>query len=262
MAAYCSKSKAIRELGPFENLLLVTGENPRVAGTDYLEEALRVCRPYFQELVIYSGMYIPMVRPKRICVSSRLRSAICSRYGAAAGDTGENPRVAGTDYLEEALRVCRPYFSNLTIEVMPLPAEDYRRLTGSGLNGVVCFQETYHREKYKTYHPAGIAECEGELGQFAVAHHDVGLEMAFRRTHTREIDAVACAPVVFAEVEQVACHHCHIGAPVLKTYQHSHADFVHSGLSHAVESVDTPFKVRFHSCRVVCFVLLAASPTS
>lgn len=88
-----NECKAIRELGPFENLLLVTGENPR---------------------------------------------------------------VAGTDYLEEALRVCRPYFSNLTIEVMPLPAEDYRRLTESGLNGVVCFQETYHREKYKTYHPAGM----------------------------------------------------------------------------------------------------------
>ncbi len=84
-----NECKAIRELGPFENLLLVTGENPR---------------------------------------------------------------VAGTDYLEEALRVCRPYFSNLTIEVMPLPAEDYRRLTESGLNGVVCF----HRERYKTYHPAGM----------------------------------------------------------------------------------------------------------
>ena len=55
-----------------------------------------------------------------------------------------------------ALKVCRPYFSNLTIEVMPLPAEDYRRLTGSGLNGVVCFQETYNRKKYKTYHPAGM----------------------------------------------------------------------------------------------------------
>ena len=101
------------------------------------------------------------------------------------------------------------------------------------------------------------AECECELGEFAVAHHHVGLEMAFRRTHAREIDAVACAPVVFAEVEQVACHHCHIGAPVFKTYQHTHADFVHSGLPHAVESVDTPFKVRFHSCRVVCFVPLA-----
>lgn len=70
--------------------------------------------------------------------------------------TGENPRLAGTDYLEEALKVCRPYFSNLSIEVMPLSAEDYARLTRVGLNGVVCFQETYNRARYKVYHPAGM----------------------------------------------------------------------------------------------------------
>ena len=69
--------------------------------------------------------------------------------------TGENPVAAGTEYLEKALQVCRPYFNNLSIEVMPLSAEDYRRLTLSGLNGVVCFQETYHRERYNVYHPAG-----------------------------------------------------------------------------------------------------------
>ena len=39
---------------------------------------------------------------------------------------------------------------------MPLSAEDYERLTHSGLNGVICFQETYHRERYKVYHPAGM----------------------------------------------------------------------------------------------------------
>jgi len=70
--------------------------------------------------------------------------------------TGENPKLAGTDYIEKALQVCRPYFSNLSIEVMPLSAEDYERLTHSGLNGVICFQETYHRERYKVYHPAGM----------------------------------------------------------------------------------------------------------
>lgn len=69
--------------------------------------------------------------------------------------TGENPAKAGTDYIEKALLVCRKYFSNLTIEVMPLSAEDYERLTHAGLNGVICFQETYHRERYKVYHPAG-----------------------------------------------------------------------------------------------------------
>lgn len=70
--------------------------------------------------------------------------------------TGENPKVAGTDYLEEALLTCRPYFNNLSMEVMPLKTEDYERLTHSGLNGVVCFQETYNRDRYKVYHPAGM----------------------------------------------------------------------------------------------------------
>lgn len=70
--------------------------------------------------------------------------------------TGENPRDAGVDYIENALRIARPYFNNLTIEVMPLKAEDYERLTHSGLNGVVCFQETYNRDRYKVYHPAGM----------------------------------------------------------------------------------------------------------
>lgn len=70
--------------------------------------------------------------------------------------TGENPKEAGVDYIERALQVARPYFSNLTIEVMPLKSEEYHRLTKSGLNGVVCFQETYRREHYKNYHPKGM----------------------------------------------------------------------------------------------------------
>lgn len=70
--------------------------------------------------------------------------------------TGENPAKAGVDYLEDALKTCRPYFNNLTIEVMPLKSEEYERLTHSGLNGVVCFQETYNEANYKKYHPAGM----------------------------------------------------------------------------------------------------------
>lgn len=70
--------------------------------------------------------------------------------------TGENPAAAGVGYIETALRVCRPYFSNLSIEVMPLSADDYARLTHAGLNGVTCFQETYNSERYKIYHPAGM----------------------------------------------------------------------------------------------------------
>ena len=70
--------------------------------------------------------------------------------------SGEFPRLNGVDYLEQVLHVARPYFNNLTIEVMPMKERDYFRLTRSGLNGVVCFQETYHEAAYKTYHPRGM----------------------------------------------------------------------------------------------------------
>lgn len=70
--------------------------------------------------------------------------------------SGEFPSLCGVDYLEKVLKVCRPYFHNLTIEVQPMRSADYERLTHAGLNGVVCFQETYHKESYKKYHPHGM----------------------------------------------------------------------------------------------------------
>ncbi|MFI3318681.1 MAG: 2-iminoacetate synthase ThiH [Rikenellaceae bacterium] len=70
--------------------------------------------------------------------------------------TGENPAKAGVKYLSEAISLAKRYFSNIQIEVMPLKAEEYRELTTFGLNGVICFQETYHRQRYKIYHPTGM----------------------------------------------------------------------------------------------------------
>lgn len=70
--------------------------------------------------------------------------------------TGENPVKAGVPYIARALDLAKLYFSNLKIEVMPLNAEEYRELTHHGMNGVICFQETYHKENYKIYHPRGM----------------------------------------------------------------------------------------------------------
>lgn len=94
--------------------------------------------------------------------------------------TGENPAKAGVPYLAEAIDIAKRYFSNIKIEVMPLAAEEYRELTTHGLNGVICFQETYHRENYKIYHPAGMKSnfewrCNGfdRMGQAGV--HSIGM---------------------------------------------------------------------------------------
>ena len=94
--------------------------------------------------------------------------------------SGEYPALCGVDYLEQVLRVARPMFANLTLEVQPLKTEQYKQLVGAGLNGVVCFQETYHREAYKKYHPRGMKSkfewrCDGfdRMGQAGV--HKIGL---------------------------------------------------------------------------------------
>ena len=42
--------KAIKKLGPFENLLIVTGENPAKAGVPYIAKALDLAKPYFSNL--------------------------------------------------------------------------------------------------------------------------------------------------------------------------------------------------------------------
>lgn len=70
--------------------------------------------------------------------------------------SGEFPSLCGTDYFVDVLRTCRPHFHNLTIEVQPMRTAQYKRLVEEGLNGVVCFQETYHRARYKEYHPRGM----------------------------------------------------------------------------------------------------------
>jgi len=94
--------------------------------------------------------------------------------------SGEYPALCGVDYLERVLGVCRPYFNNMTIEVQPMKQEWYERLVKSGLNGVVCFQETYHREAYRKYHPRGMkSHYEWRLNGFdrmgRAGVHKIGL---------------------------------------------------------------------------------------
>lgn len=81
--------------------------------------------------------------------------------------TGENPVKAGVPYLAKALDLAKRYFDNLKIEVMPLKSEEYAELIKHGLNGVICFQETYNRSRYNIYHPRGMkADFEWRLNGF------------------------------------------------------------------------------------------------
>lgn len=69
--------------------------------------------------------------------------------------TGEAPQKAGVDYLEDCVRVLRPLFPSLSIEVYPMDTADYMRLVAAGVDGLTVFQETYDPALYAELHPAG-----------------------------------------------------------------------------------------------------------
>jgi 2-iminoacetate synthase len=68
--------------------------------------------------------------------------------------TGESGRY-GVDYLRNALRLLRPHFSNLSMEVQPLGEAEYAALTNEGLSSVLVYQETYDCAVYARHHLKG-----------------------------------------------------------------------------------------------------------
>lgn len=69
--------------------------------------------------------------------------------------TGEDNENVHVDYFKKVLTLIRPHFSHISMEVQPLDRKDYQQLIPLGLNTVLVYQETYHREDYKKHHPKG-----------------------------------------------------------------------------------------------------------
>jgi 2-iminoacetate synthase len=94
--------------------------------------------------------------------------------------TGEANQTVGLAYLQHAIQLLKPYFSHISIEVQPLDEDEYSILHTEGLNTVLVYQETYHRENYKLHHPKGKKsnfdyriETPDRLGKTGV--HKIGL---------------------------------------------------------------------------------------
>ncbi|BDS10807.1 2-iminoacetate synthase ThiH [Aureispira anguillae] len=69
--------------------------------------------------------------------------------------TGEANKTVGVDYFKKTLEIIRPHFAHISMEVQPLDQKDYEELLPLGLNTVLVYQETYHKEDYKKHHPKG-----------------------------------------------------------------------------------------------------------
>ncbi|SFN96026.1 2-iminoacetate synthase ThiH [Salegentibacter flavus] len=98
--------------------------------------------------------------------------------------TGEANKTVGVDYMCNAVKLLRPYFSNISIEIQPLDEEEYEKLIENGLYATLVYQETYHRETYKIHHPKGKKsnfdyrlETADRLGRSGI--HKIGIGALF-----------------------------------------------------------------------------------
>ena len=151
------------------------------AATPYLEEMAVLSKRYTEERFgrtmslfiplyltnscanscVYCGFHISNPMPRTILTFEEMENEYKAIKKLGPFEnllivTGENPVKAGVPYIARSLDLARPYFSNLKIEVMPLSVEEYEELTHHGMNGVICFQETYHKANYNIYHPRGM----------------------------------------------------------------------------------------------------------
>lgn len=69
--------------------------------------------------------------------------------------TGEANLTVHVEYFRNALKILRPLFSNISIEVQPLDTQEYAELVPHGVYSVLVYQETYNRDRYRLYHPKG-----------------------------------------------------------------------------------------------------------
>ena len=70
--------------------------------------------------------------------------------------TGEDYVATPVSYLADACRALAGMFPSLKLEVYPLGDEDYERLAAAGATGIVCYQETYDRRRYREVHLRGM----------------------------------------------------------------------------------------------------------
>ena len=175
------------------------------AATPYLEEMAVLSKRYTEERFgrtmslfiplyltnscanscVYCGFHISNPMPRTILTFEEMENEYKAIKALGPFEnillvTGENPAKAGVSYLAKALELAKKYFANLKIEVMPLKTEEYKELTRHGLNGVICFQETYHKERYNIYHPRGMkskfdwrVDAPDRMGQAGV--HSIGM---------------------------------------------------------------------------------------
>jgi 2-iminoacetate synthase len=69
--------------------------------------------------------------------------------------TGESQKDTPVEYIIDATKILKKYFSSLAIEIYPLTEEDYKRVIEAGVDSLTVYQECYDEKIYDKVHVAG-----------------------------------------------------------------------------------------------------------
>lgn len=145
--------------------------------------------------------------------------------------SSEDRKFIDVDYLSELAKRLRGKFSSISVEIYQMSEQEYRKLFEAGIDGVTLYQETYEREVYCRYHPAG-----------AKSDYDNRLETLGRaaKAGMREIGLGVLLGLADWRVEALAlAEHAHY---LMKHYWKSHVSFSFPRLRPAHEVEGGQFK--------------------
>lgn len=112
-----------------------------------------------QNICTYCGFSLDVKIPRKTLSDTEILAEVevlkSYGYDHVLIVTGEANKTVGIDYFKNAIRLIKPYFSHIALEVQPLEEADYQELISEGLNTVLVYQETYNRDNYKKHHPKG-----------------------------------------------------------------------------------------------------------
>ncbi len=69
--------------------------------------------------------------------------------------TGEAPKKTPLSYLENAIRVLKPFFASIGLEIFPMDEQGYKELIKAGADSLTIYQEVYDRAIYRQVHLKG-----------------------------------------------------------------------------------------------------------
>ncbi len=114
---------------------------------------------YCDNLCIYCGFNCDNKTKRTKLTGEEIQKELGAIYQMGFRDililTGESLVHANTKYIKEAVKMARKKFKSVSIEVYPMTEREYISIKESGCNGLTLYQETYHKEVYKTLHLKG-----------------------------------------------------------------------------------------------------------